>query len=41
LLKGNHRGVIGRTKVTPDHVHKLRAEVTAAIRATLDVKKGR
>lgn len=35
LLKGNYRGVIGRTKVSAADTCKLRADVTAAILAAL------
>ncbi len=38
LLKGNYRGVIGRTKVQAEDTYKLRDEVTAAILAALKDK---
>ena len=35
LLKGNYRGVIGRTKVSAADTHKLRDEAIAAILAAM------
>ena len=40
LLKGNYRGVIGRTKVQAEDTYKLRDEVTAARDVTLNLEAG-